>query len=542
MRDVLHHCFDLAAGYDHAAAGRAAAKLARLAPAAPTASAAASAASIRSRTPTSLSTGTSIGTASPDPTIAVLALAAPLIHSLSQWLANLFKLEDMYARMILSRPRRMFGRETLDGAYRLFRADVERDRHLFEDLDHHAALSLVGPLNLERTYSFRSLSSQASHTQQLDVHFLAHICIPLIHLANTRATMIRIWKQLGHCSDPASILAVLPAAEELVAKTDLGLLCSLSPNFAAMVKCVFFSPSSNPLHSHPHPSTSRELQVLTSLLRTERGIAHHFLPDALSHLYQAQTILTEWKALIAAAEPRAAKAFRLGNVAVPPHVEFWSDLTKHYMAKMNLHFFRGAVQPGQKLGLGLVETIDDFIKMHRPDTSFHLLLHVPPRAAHAIDPSGYTFPDRHSHFGGGPQAARLHSPPSPTSTSSSSRATAHAEYAALSSHPADLAPADWTNIVAILQLLARAVGDAAGGQDAAPSPAPSRSLAVGELLPYVDNKVGRSFYIARVAEPLYAVVVLAERRPRDPAVIGFLTEVQDALWGRPVLGRILKEK
>ncbi|KAJ3351478.1 hypothetical protein GGF32_004269 [Allomyces javanicus] len=520
MRDVLHHCFDLAAGYDHAAAGRAAAKLARLAPAAPTSSTAASAASIRSRTPTSLSTGTTLGTASPDPTVAVLALAAPLIHSLSQWLANLFKLEDMYARMILSRPRRMFGRETLDGAYRLFRADVERDRNLFEDLDRHAALSLVGPLNLERTHSFRSLSSQASHTQQLDVHFLAHICIPLIHLANTRATMIRIWKQLGHCSDPASILAVLPAAEELVAKTDLGLLCSLSNNFAAMI--------------------NRELQVLTSVLRTERGIAHHFLPDALSHLYQAQTILTEWKGLIAAAEPRAAKAFRLGNVAVPPHVEFWSDLTKHYMAKMSLHFFRGAVQPGQKLGLGLVETIDDFIKTHRPDTSFHLLLHVPPRAAHAMDPSGYTFPDRHSHFGGGPQAARLHSPPPPTT---SSRATAHAEYAALSSHPADLAPADWTNIVAILQLLARAVGDAAGGQEVpAPAAASSRSLAVGELLPYVDNKVGRSYYIARVAEPLYAVVVLAERRPRDPAVIGFLTEVQDALWGRPVLGRILKEK
>ncbi|KNE66896.1 hypothetical protein AMAG_11372 [Allomyces macrogynus ATCC 38327] len=333
--------------------------------------------------------------------------------------------------------------------------------------------------------------------------------------------MIRIWRQLGHCSDPASILAVLPAAEELAAKTDLGLLCSLSPNFAAMV--------------------NRELQVLTSLLRTERGIAHHFLPDALSHLYQAQTILTEWKALIAAAEPRAAKAFRLGNVAAPPHVEFWSDLTKHYMAKMSLHFFRGAV-PGQKLGLGLFETIDDFIKNHRPDTSFHLLLHVPPRAAHVIDPSGYTFPDRHSHFGGGPQAARLHSPPSPTNSSSTPRASVHAEYAALSSHPADLAPADWTNIVAILQLLARALGDAPGGQDAAPAPAPSRSLGVGELLPYVDNKVGRSYYIARVAEPLYAVVVLAERRPRDPAVIGFLTEVQDALWGRPVLGRILKEK
>ncbi|KAI9188888.1 hypothetical protein H9P43_000310 [Blastocladiella emersonii ATCC 22665] len=560
MPDAVTACFDLAASYEHGAATKAALRIVRLLPSAKgkaksslrssTAAGTGSAASLRnpSGAPASLGYG-SDGLPLPPTSPNADAVMQAAVDALSQLLAHAFRLEAMYTSLALSRPRRMFGRETLDEAYRVLQSDCERDRPVLDalaSLPHHL---LNYPL--ERTASTRSLGSASGAAAQLDLNAMMSLTNPLIHLCQARVLQIQIWRRLAQCADAEDLVSIVPIVEGAYAELDFSLLARLSPAFSALIQ--------------------REMHVLISLLRTERGIYYHQLPDALSNLYTAQALLAEWKAAAFPNDGAAslAKSFLSSNAsALPAHLTFWWDFTHHYLAKMSLHFSRLQF-PGQKAGTALTTMIEDSLKPLRGDASFHLMYHVPSDRIDSFEVSGYAFPRT-------PSAPGHESSPSPSPPGTAASSGVASKFPVLYSYPADLAPADRATVCAVLLALnrppatppqqqavnySRSTGGTVSSTSSSAMSRPMtpisaletastttaatttrthahRPLEVGELLPYVDAKVGRSYYLARLGEHLYAVVVLADRRPRDTATIDFLTAFKAAIWGQALLKSI----
>ncbi|ORZ34015.1 hypothetical protein BCR44DRAFT_1436945 [Catenaria anguillulae PL171] len=429
---------------------------------------------------------------------ASLAAAHTAVDTLGQLLAHLFRLEPLYTQLALTRPRRVFGRETLDEAYRGLLLDIDHSRI---HLDSVAGLPM---LPLERTISARSLSSMGNNSATvatLNVPALATLVDPLIHLCQTRVAMIQLWRRLAQCADAEDLISILPIAEAAFVAMDFAMMARLSPMYSALVE--------------------REMRTFLALLHTENGIYYHNLVEALSSICTAQSILAEWKSAafpsamggdrslsLGGATSKMAKSLLKagGLAAAPAYYTFWMDFARHYLAKVHL-------------------VIDDFIKSQRnTENSFHLLYHasavyLSPSPASPLSPAGNTHPQSTAP---GPTipAARPHSLRRFDPTGYSFPPLPRRPLSPLYSTPAELAPGDRATVCSALT-----------------TPRP-RLLDVGELLPYVDPKAGRSYYIARLGEFLFAVVVLGEPRPRDAPTIEFLTLFKNAVWGREIVARI----
>ncbi|ORZ32126.1 hypothetical protein BCR44DRAFT_1441120 [Catenaria anguillulae PL171] len=425
---------------------------------------------------------------------ASLAAAHTAVDTLGQLLAHLFRLEPLYTQLALTRPRRVFGRETLDEAYRGLLLDIDHSRI---HLDSVAGLPM---LPLERTISARSLSSMGNNSATvatLNVPALATLVDPLIHLCQTRVAMIQLWRRLAQCADAEDLISILPIAERRL----------LSPMYSALVE--------------------REMRTFLACF-TRKMVSTTTTWSKHCRICTAQSILAEWKSAafpsamggdrslsLGGATSKMAKSLLKagGLAAAPAYYTFWMDFARHYLAKVHLVFNKLAYS-GQKMATELTDMIDDFIKSQRnTENSFHLLYHasavylwqhpstttapgptIPAARPHSLrrfDPTGYSFPT------------------SPT--------------------PASLPP--------VLDPGRAGAGDRATVCSALTTPRP-RLLDVGELLPYVDPKAGRSYYIARLGEFLFAVVVLGEPRPRDAPTIEFLTLFKNAVWGREIVARI----
>jgi hypothetical protein len=192
--------------------------------------------------------------------------------------------------------------------------------------------------------------------------------------------------------------------------------------------------------------------------------------------------------------------------------------------------------------------IEDFLKNQRSETFFSLIYHVSPPENRSFSVSGYSFSNELSTRDPTviiPQTSRSSrrrayseaisfSSPATNPDSDTAANSGVGAYRVLHSQPGELPAAEVTNYVAILEVLSRAapfhtVDNEIAGHN---------SLGVGELLPFVDAKLGKSYYIARFAPNLDALVILNERRARDPTVIEFLMELKDRVWGKAVLSSI----
>ncbi|KAI9222795.1 hypothetical protein BC828DRAFT_377546 [Blastocladiella britannica] len=422
------------------------------------------AATINVTTPHTASPGSSLPTSSPV-SVPLGPLIPAAVDAMAALLTTYLRLEAAYTALTLTRQRRfafVTSRESLADGYLALVDGAEHARPLLVRATDVAAAVLgnaaagldalwvsgggphagtsdrsgfaaVGRTVTTRSWSGITAGSSGSSSSAfvLDIPGMIGVADPLIHMCQTRAAQIQLWRHLAACADIEDVVAILPIAESTATAVDLPLLARLSADVSAQVE--------------------REIRVMLALLRVERAIYHHSMIDALASLTTAQALLAEWRQRIGSLaasstspsssstgqslSPAAAASSSgtstptgtsgqrpttstgtsgsnnkrtswfgflgssgngLSNTAMlpssttsPAHLLFWRQLARHYRSKVNLHFSTFEFQ-GQRVGMELTESIESFIKAQRGDTSFHLLYHVAGVPSAELSPTALT--------------------------------------------------------------------------------------------------------------------------------------------------------
>ncbi|KAJ1507880.1 hypothetical protein HMI54_003742 [Coelomomyces lativittatus] len=379
-------------------------------------------------------------------------------------LQNLLHLEKLYTSLSLSRPRRMFGRESLDEAYRIFQSECSREVSHLESIK-------------DSTFHSNEIEIDPNGSSTL-FEMVVLLCKQLGHFAETRAKQIQLWHALSQCNSSSDMVKLIPTAEKNFKSTDCILLASLSPSLACMI--------------------DRENHIFTLLLRSELGIQKHDMMSSLSHVFNAQMVLSEWKAHAFPID--RPKPFLLTSLTYPEHMQFWFQFLHHHMCKLSLHFNK-LVFHQQKLGMDYIDSISDFIRSQKFEASFHLIYILQPNQMEFFDPSGYAFP---------------------SSEESVQNSSGILNYQPIYSNPKELTSSELANAVSILMTHTKQ----------------GRTLEPGELIPFVDEKLNKSYYLTKLEGYLLALILFNEKKTREVNTIEFLTSLKNNLSAKALLKMI----